>query len=121
MLSERNNFCKTERNNESSTFPGFQVYDLCKLSREDIDRYLLDRSIDAERFYISAKDAYVLELCENPFYLTQLADVFLRDDRLPRKNELMDKLIEDSFDTDIQKFTGDLEEYYTMLFHFLER
>lgn len=33
----------------------------------------------------------------------------------------MDKLIEDSFDTDIQKFTGDLEEYYTMLFHFLER
>lgn len=121
LISSRSNFCKTERNNESSTFPGFQVYDLCKLSREDIDRYLLDRSIDAERFYISAKDAYVLELCENPFYLTQLADVFLRDDRLPRKNELMDKLIEDSFDTDIQKFTGDLEEYYTMLFHFLER
>ena len=121
LISSRSNFCKTERNNESSTFPGFQVYDLCKLSREDIDRYLLARSIDAERFYISAKDAYVLELCENPFYLTQLADVFLRDDRLPRKNELMDKLIEDSFDTDIQKFTGNLEEYYTMLFHFLER
>ena len=121
LISSRSNFCKTERNNESSTFPGFQVYDLCELSREDIDRYLLTRSIDAERFYISAKDAYVLELCENPFFLTQLADVILRDDRLPRKNELMDKLIEDSFDTDIQKFAGNLEEYYTMLFHFLER
>lgn len=121
LISSRSNFCKTERNNESSTFPGFQVYDLCELSREDIDRYLCARAIEAERFYSSAKDAYVLDLCKNPFYLTHLADIFLRENRLPRKNELMDKLIEDSFDTDIQKFTGNLEECYTVLFHFLER
>ena len=121
LLSSRSNFCKTEQDNQSKTFPGFRVYDLCQLENEDIKGYLEKQEIDAEGFYRAARAGSVLELCRNPFYLIRLAKLYCRDHRLPAKAELMDKLVQDSFTWDNEKFPGKLEELYVELFRALER
>lgn len=121
VLSSRSNFCKTEQTNESMTFPGFQVYDLCPLERRDIEQYLAQQGIDTEQFWTAARASNVAGLCKNPFYLTRLAELFRREHILPPKTELMDKLIQDGFEIDNQKFPGTLEEIYQELFCSLER
>lgn len=121
IVCSRSNFCKTEQNNVSKTLSGFQIYDLCPLDHKDIENYLTQRGIEVDMFCAEAKTSNVIELCKNPFYLTRLADLFRQNKRLPQKAKLMDKLIEDSFEKDNQKFPGNLEENYVELFHSLER
>ena len=121
ILSSRSNFCKTEQNNQSKTFPGFQVYDLCPLEYKDITGYLVEQGIDQDAFYAAARVGCVTELCKNPFYLIRLASLYSDDQKLPSKTGLMDRLVEDSFEWDDEKFPGKLEEIYTEMFRSLER
>lgn len=121
LISSRSNFCKTEQNNESKTFKDFKVFDLCKLSQENILSYLEHRNIDTKNFFKEASRVNVHNLCENPFYLTRLASIYVNENKLPQKNDLMEKLIQDCFEKDNDKFPGDLEENYSDLFKLLER
>lgn len=56
----------------------------------------------------------------NPFYLFRLSDIYTKENDLPSKNQLMDKLITETFDVDELKFSGDLSDRYLELFTSLE-
>ena len=121
LISSRSNFCKSEKDNKSRTFNNFDIYDLQTLKGMDVDEYLLSQGIDSETFRMEASSSGVLDLIQNPFYLTKLSDIFLKDEKLPLKSELMDKLIESCFESDEQKFCEDIEDRYRDLFYWLER
>lgn len=120
VISSRSNFCGNESRNESRTFPGFHVYALEKLTEADLRRYLKSAEIDVTSFWNCAYVKGVSDLLFNPFYLVRLASIYAKDNDLPPKNQLMDRLITETFDVDDQKFSGELDERYLELFSSLE-
>lgn len=120
VISSRSNFCGNESYNESRTFPGFYVYALEKLNEEDLRCYLKSEGIDVTSFWNCAHVKSVSDLVFNPFYLVRLAKIYAKDKDLPPKNQLMDRLITETFDMDDQKFFGELDERYLELFSSLE-
>lgn len=121
VISSRSNFCKTENESKSRTFPGFTIYDLLELTRADIVGYLNNEGICADKFSAAAKAAGVEGLLCNPFYLTQITELFSKSTSLPAKAELMDKLIENSFIRDSDKFPGNLDSQYYDIMTALEQ
>ncbi len=120
VISSRSNFCGNESSNESRTFPGFYVYALDKLAEADLRCYLESAGIDVTLFWNCAYAKGVSDLLFNPFYLVRLASIYAKDNDLPPKNQLMDRLIAETFDVDDQKFSGDLDDRYLELFSSLE-
>jgi hypothetical protein len=120
VISSRSNFCGNESCNESRTFPGFYVYTLEKLDEEDTREYLRSEGIAVTPFWNCAYAKGVSDLVFNPFYLVKLASIYAKDNDLPPKNQLMDRLITETFDVDDQKFSGELDERYLELFSSLE-
>lgn len=120
VISSRSNFCGSESGNESRTFPGFYVYTLEKLDEEDVRKYLKSAEIDMTSFWNCAYVKGVSDLIFNPFYLVRLSQIYAKDNDLPPKNQLMDKLITATFDMDDHKFSGELDEQYLELFSSLE-
>lgn len=120
VISSRSNFCGNENSNESSTFPGFYVYALEKLCDAEIRKYLEERRINAEQFWRCTYVKGVSDLIYNPFYLTRLSAIYNKENDLPPRSELMEKLITDAFNIDELKFSGNLGERYYELFNALE-
>lgn len=120
VISSRSNFCGNEIHNESRAFPEFYVYVLEKLDESDLRRYLKSAGIDKTSFWNCAYVKGVSDLAFNPFYLVRLASIYAKDNDLPPKNQLMDRLITETFDVDDQKFSGELDERYVELFSSLE-
>ncbi len=121
LVAARSNFCRTETDDRSATFPGFQIFDLCTLSQNDIVSYLNDRCLDAEKFFCASRAANVEDLLATPFYLVRIAAIFQKDGQLPTRARLMDYLIEYSFQNDCSKAFPRLEDQYQTLFSILER
>lgn len=121
VVSSRSNFCKSENDNESRTFPGFQIYDLRELSNENIDSYLQLHGIDSKQFISEARRVGIYNMLTNAFYLTKVCALYQRLGALPQKAELMDKLIEACFITDDEKFAEDLESNYCEFMRLLKR
>lgn len=115
VISSRSNFCGNESRNESRTFPGFYVYVLEKLDEADLRKYLKSAGIDITLFWKCAYVKGVSDLAFNPFYLLRLASIYAKDNDLPPKNQLMDRLIAETFNVDDQKFSGELDERYVEL------
>lgn len=120
VISSRSNFCGNENSNESRIFPGFYVYTLEKLDEEDARRHLKSAGIDVTSFYSCAYVRGVSDLIFNPFYLVRLSGIYAKENDLPPKNQLMDRLVTETFDVDDRKFSGTLDERYLELFSSLE-
>jgi len=120
VISSRSNFCGNENSNESRTFPGFNVYVLDLLDSEDIKMYLESKAIDTIRFLNCAFVKGVWDLLYNPFYLIRLVAVYTKENNLPAKKQLMDKLIIETFELDDEKFLQELGDKYHELFSSLE-
>ena len=120
VITSRSNFCRSETTNESKTFPTFNIYVLSELDKVSVVNVLKQKDIDEGKFFSEANAKKVNELVTNPFYLTKLSDLYINANALPKKSELMDKLIEDSFELDEDKYPGDLGEQYCDLFRSLE-
>lgn len=121
VISSRSNFCKAEKDNESRTFPGFQIYDLCELSTQNIETYLKIHGVEPKHFLSDARTAGIYNLMNNAFYLTKVCALYRKLGALPKKVELMDKLIETCFDTDDKKFAKGLEDNYFEFVGLLKR
>ena len=121
VISSRSNFCKSEKENESRTFPGFQIYDLCELSSEDIELYLKKQGVDYKHFTSEARKSGIYSMLNNAFYLTKTCALYQDSGSLPQKVNLLNKLIEACFDTDDDKFSGDLEDDYFETMQALKR
>lgn len=120
VITSRSNFCKIETNNESKKFPKFSIFVLDSLDSSSVSEVLNKKSIDETLFKKEAKAKKVDENLSNPFYLTKLIELYLHNNSLPSKAELMDKLIEESFEFDESKYSGDLSDQYNNLFKSLE-
>lgn len=121
VISSRANFCRLNDENQYNKLPEYKVFVLDKLKTEAITKFLGDKYIDKTKFYDVSQFKKVFDLLSNPFYLTRLAEIFLIDNDLPPKTELMEKLIEMSFSVDNKKFPGNLEDHYQSLFAQLEK
>lgn len=91
-----------------------------KLDEADLRCYLKSVKVDATSFLDCAYVKGVVDLLFNPFYLIRLAGIYAKDNDLSPKNQLMDRLITETFDVDDQKFSGELDERYLELFSSLE-
>lgn len=120
IISSRTNFCGNENGKNSKTFSEFYVYALEKLDREDVQEYLESTGIDVQLFWNRAYAEGVSDLIFNPFYLISLSEIYAKENNLPSKKQLMDKLITKTFDVDDVKFSGELDEQYQELFFSLE-
>lgn len=120
VITSRSNFCKIDSNNKSKSFPEFSTYVLDNLDNRKISEILNKNGIDETRFQKEARVKRVDENLSNPFYLTKLIKLFLHNYSLPSKAELMDKLIEEGFEFDESKYSGDLNDQYNKLFKSLE-
>ncbi len=121
VITSRSNFCRIETKNISRTFPGFSVFVLEKLEIDEIKNYLDKNIIDKTQFLENASAKKVSDLLFNPFYLTRLSEIYKKENVLPDKTKLMNKLVTESFDVDEEKFPGNLGEHYYDLFSQLER
>ncbi len=115
LISARSNFCKSEANNESRTLPNFIIYDLCKLTDEDVRAYLVGKINDVPSFYEELRAKNLKELMYNPFFLMRVIGFFIKNNCLPPKANLMDCLLNDVFNIDDIKFSISLEDRYREL------
>lgn len=120
VITSRSNFCKVESNDKSKAFPQFSVYVLDKLDGSSISAELNRKGINETQFWNEATAKKVDELLSNPFYLTKLIELYLDEKSLPNKSDLMDKLIEEGFELDEDKYSGSLNDQYHKLFKSLE-
>lgn len=120
VITSRNNFCHIE-NGKSIDFDDFEVFLLENLDNTSICKFLEVKGVDVTNFIEIAKAKNVYDMLSNPFYLTNLAEIFIRENDLPEKSKLMETLVEKSFSIDDKKFSGNLEEQYHILFVQLEK
>lgn len=105
IISTRNNFYKNAMHETNvGTFYGFYEYGLCPLQENDVLEYLNRKDIDAESFMGQIRAKKLTEQMKTPFFLIQIADLYLRDTSLPPLNDLMGKLVEKSFRQDEVKY-----------------
>lgn len=121
LISSRSNFCKGEYSNQSRSFPGFVVCDLCPLSREDQLNYLNARKISPTPFYDAVERSNATDLLDNPFYLVAMADIYTTHGALNDRTVIMDQLIRMRFRKDDEKFLGGTEDTEYQAFCLLEK
>lgn len=120
VISSRSNFCGKENGNKSRTFDGFYTFVLDQVSHDKVLKYLESYKVDVAEFWEEVGAKKVQDLLYNPFYLTRLIKLYIKEKELPNKRALMDKLVSDSFESDELKFPGNLDEHYYSLFTVLE-
>lgn len=120
IVSSRSNFCRSENTNESRTFKNFWVFDLCRLSGDDVKEYLQRHSV-AEANFWEVCDPSIYELLYIPFYLTRIIKIFKKDGVLPKKSLLMEKFIDDSFNNDADRFPKEIEDSRYNIFAALQK
>lgn len=121
IISSRSNFCKVEVENQSQTFKDFYVYDLDDLTQSDIEKYVHKRCVDVNNFMLEARRVNIEDLLYNPFYLTNLVQLYQEKGQLPDKGAVMEQLVNRSFALDDEKFQDNLEEHHRHLFAVLEK
>lgn len=105
IVSTRWNFYRTEKdNNQKGTFSDFLECCLCSITKEDITTYLDKNCLDSQKFFIEAKNKSVESLIYHPFYLTVLSKLYKTNNELPERNNIIEGLIDDRFQSDTVKY-----------------
>ncbi|WP_419823266.1 metallophosphoesterase [Anoxybacterium hadale] len=104
LISARSNFCKIELDDKSRTLSDFDIFDLCKLTRDDIKNFISSMSVEPETFMKDAVGNSLIDLAEIPFYLTHMIRIYKTDGLLPRRSELMNRLLDLQLERDDSKF-----------------
>ena len=105
IISVRNNFYRfSDSDNRSSKFGDFKEVGLCPLTESDISSYVVGQKVDFSCFKKQIISNSLQGLVCNPFYLCMLTNLMLRHGELPPKRELMEEIIQDSFNFDSTKY-----------------
>lgn len=91
VVTSRNNFY--DKNQETQPLTSFSLCSLNELSNKDIENYVETRN--ADKFYFDKIESSFLT---NPFYLQALVDLSLKQKKVKNKCELMDELLEISYE-----------------------
>ena len=108
VVTTRGNYYKNaeEALGNEGTFAGFDEYALEALSENDIKSYLKSKKTTVWKFNKAIKLKKLGDLLSIPFYLIRIVEIFLADASLPKRNVLMEKLIEARFNKDSYKYNG---------------
>lgn len=110
VVTSRYNFYKAYTP-ESNTLEGFEIYTLLRISSKDREEYATQRGIDYQSFAKELYNKSLVDLSYNPFYFTQLIDIWDKDQSLPKRDSLMRVIIEKRIKDDIRKYScHDLDE-----------
>lgn len=102
---------------------GFYECGLCPLQEKDELEYLNRRGIDTKSFFRQIRGKKLMDQIKTPFFLIQIADLYLLDANLPPLNELMNKLVEKSFKKDTDKYvtTRNIQEQRSEMINAMQR
>ena len=111
VVTTRGNYYKNaeEALGNEGTFAGFAEYALEPLSEDDIKSYLKSKKVTVWKFNRAIKSKKLGDLLSIPFYLIRIVEIFLSESSLPKRNVLMEKLIEARFNKDSYKYKGSEE------------
>lgn len=105
IVSTRWNFYRTENeNSQKGTFNGFLECCLCSITKEDITNYLVKSCVNPQQFFNDAINKSIESLIYHPFYLTVLSTLYKTNNELPKRNKIIEKLIDNHFQSDIVKY-----------------
>lgn len=99
-ISMRSNFLPET----SDAFDKFSIFNLLDLTYEDVKAYLTTREIDDKEMVSQCKQKGLSHLLYNPFYLQEIADLFISHREIPKPHELMQKIISLRISKDSAKF-----------------
>ena len=103
VITSRGNFYHRCNEKYGGTFERFSEYMLAPLMSKDINRYLKNRNVDKEKFWIECVRKEYREFIKSPFYLVRAVELFIQDAEVPAKSKFMSALIEKSFQWDLKK------------------
>ena len=104
VVTCRRNFYELEDDNFSGTLEGFVEYTLCRITEEDIDEILNAEKIDKKAFWEEAENKELNSIVFNPFYLNSIIKQYKENRILPTKEKLLDKMIDDMFTKDRNRY-----------------
>ena len=99
-ISMRSNFLQSN----SYALEQFSVFQLLELDIPDINSELRKHGIDCKQFYEECHHKGLSELVENPFYLAKIIFIYLKDTKLPTKNMLIKRFLDDIITCDEKKY-----------------
>lgn len=112
VISSRNNFYTTaDKDGYGAKFENFEEYSLCCLSAKQIEDYVVECKASWDLFCKEVNKHHINDLIENPFYLIEIVKLLIEDGELPKKSELMEKIILSRFSKDIKKYINTKDIY----------
>ena len=105
IISVRNNFYRfSDSDGGNSKFKEFKEVGLFPLTESDISSYVLGQKVDYSCFKNQIDSNNLHSLVYNPFYLCSLTKLMIKHGELPPKRDLMEEIIQDSFNFDSAKY-----------------
>lgn len=123
IITSRSNFYKVEKENYSGTIKNFTVLSLHNLNEKQIFKYLKEQNIEEIDFMNKINIENLKDLIKIPFYLVNIVQLYKIKGEMPKKVELMYKLIIQRFNLDVEKFrtTKEIDEEEDKIIHNLEK
>ncbi len=86
---------------------GFEEYEIVPLDIEDLKAIAKNHNIDnVEIFVENLKNADCLDLAKIPFYLLDIIQIYCKDGQVPKREKLLDAIINSRFKSEDEKFSG---------------
>ncbi|WP_312650286.1 NACHT domain-containing protein [Aminipila sp.] len=104
IISSRKNFYVLSQESIISSFNNFYELELLPIDDKLVEDYI-ERQIGDRKYFMEAISKSSLEdLIKNPFYLKMLIEIYNKDKILPKKSDLIDKMIDNRFCQDSNKY-----------------
>lgn len=125
IISSRTNFYSSHNKEEKtkSSLEGFHEVRLSPIDEESMTSYVQREVGCNEKFFNKARENNMKTLISNPFFLVGLVQIYKEEQSFPKKEELMNRLIEHRYSQDINKYndTENLRERKIELMSMLEK
>lgn len=120
IITSRTNFYKAENNN--STIDNFESYYLLDFDEDNIRELAINYDVNYDNLMLDIRKNGLSSTMENPFYANFLIEYYAKHNCLLKKEELIEKIIYESFENDTRKFktTENLEDSKEKIFKILK-
>ena len=109
IVTCRTNFYKIHNKDFDGMISNFNEYVFCDISKDDINLILNYRNIDLNDFWKEIIEKRLGKMIYNPFYLEKIIKLYLKDGKLPNRENIMDTVIIESFKLDENKYKNSLD------------
>lgn len=120
IITSRTNFYKFE--NKYSTIGNFETYYLLDFNDKNIKEVAKNSGVNFDNLVLDIRKNNLCYTMANPFYAIFLINYYATHKCLLKKEELIPKIIQESFNNDVKKFdtTKDLEDVKERMFKILK-